>query len=123
MNVFEPMVALVEDEPLVRDLAASELTDRGFKVIEFPSADAALPWLEDHGGNLSVLVTDVQMPGKLNGLQLVDILNYLWPDLAVLVTSGGPLVNPSALPPRARFVAKPWLPTDLAARVQRMATG
>ena len=121
MTAYEPTIALVEDEELVRDVAASELMDLGFKVVEFENADSALPWLEQHGGDVSVVVTDVQMPGVLNGLQLVDLLNHLWPKLAVLVTSGGALVNPSRLPPHARFVAKPWRAADLASRVQTMA--
>lgn len=119
----DKLVVLVEDEPIVRDLAACELADRGFTVVEFASADDALPWLRQHGDTPSVVVTDVQMPGVLNGLQLVDILGRLWPSLAVLVTSGGPLVNPALLPPSAKFVAKPWRVADLAARVQRMAAG
>ena len=123
MTYGEPMIALVEDEPIVRDLAACELSDLGFKVVEFGSADAALPWLRSHGADIAVVVTDVQMPGKLNGLQLADILNDLFPRLAILVTSGGPLVDPRKLPPCARFVAKPWRPADLAQRVKRMACG
>lgn len=115
------LVALVEDEPIVRDLAACELADRGFEVVEFGSADAALPWLEVNGGDVAVVVTDVQMPGRLNGLQLVEILNRLWPRLSVLVTSGGSLVDPAALPPCARFVPKPWRAADLALRVEKMA--
>ena len=121
MTGDEPVVALIEDEPFVRDVAASELMEHGFRVVEFASADAALPWLESHGGDVAVLVTDVQMPGKLNGLELVSIVRQLWPSLAMLVTSGGPLVNPSRLPPLVRFVPKPWRPVDLANRVAQMA--
>lgn len=117
----EPLVALVEDEPFVREFAACELQECGYKVIEFPSADEALPWLESHGGELEVLVTDVQMPGVLDGLQLAAISNRLWPSLAVVVTSGGALVDPSRLPPSARFFAKPWRPADLVARVRKIA--
>lgn len=116
----EKLVVLVDDEPIVRDVAACELTDRGFMVVEFASADEALPWLRQHGDTPAVVITDVQMPGVLNGLQLVEILSRLWPTLAVLVTSGGSLVNPALLPPSAKFVSKPWRVSDLAARVQRM---
>ena len=114
------IVVLVEDEALVRDVTACELEDRGFEVIEFDSADAALPWLTQNGGKPSIVVTDVQMPGRLNGLELVEIINDLWPRLKLLVTSGGPLVNPAALPPSVKFLAKPWRPAELVARVQGM---
>lgn len=114
------VVALVEDEPIVRDVAAVELEDRGFSVVEFPSADEALPYLQQNGGNISLVVTDVQMPGSINGLDLVVLLKRWWPQLKVLVTSGGPLVNPNLLPPTAKFIPKPWRPADMASRVQEI---
>ena len=60
------------------------------------------------------------MPGRLNGLELVDILSRLWPGVPVLITSGGPLVDPRKLPSCAAFLRKPWLPEDMVARVGRM---
>ena len=113
-------VVIVEDEFLVRDLAVCELEDNGFTVVEFDSADAALPYLREHGGEAALILTDVQMPGSLNGLELVDILSRLWPDVPVLITSGGPLVDPRRLPSCAAFLRKPWLPEDMVARVGRM---
>ena len=113
-------VVIVEDEFLVRDLAVCELEDNGFTVVEFDSADAALPYLREHGGGAALSLTDVQMPGRLNGLELVDILSRLWPGVPVLITSGGPLVDPRKLPSCAAFLRKPWLPEDMVARVGRM---
>ncbi len=68
----------------------------------------------------ALILTDVQMPGKLNGLQLVDILMQLWPGVPVLVTSGGPLVDPRKLPQCAAFISKPWRPDEMVARVNRI---
>ena len=113
-------VVVVEDEFLVRDLAVCELEDNGFTVVEFDSADAALPYLREHGGETSAIVTDVQMPGSLNGLELVAILDRLWPGVPVLITSGGPLVDPRRLPSCAGFLSKPWRPEDMVARVAGM---
>ncbi len=114
-------VVFVEDEALVRDVAVCELEDHGFTVVEFDSADEALPYLSRHGGEACVVVTDVQMPGALNGLQLVDIVSHLWPTTPVLVTSGGSLVDPQRLPPSARFLRKPWRPSEMVDRVARLA--
>lgn len=111
---------VVEDEFLVRDLVSCELEDNGFVVVGFDSADAALPYLREHGGETALILTDVQMPGSLNGLDLVDILNNLWPGVPVLITSGGPLVDPRKLPPCASFLRKPWLPDDMVALVTGM---
>ncbi|UDL94091.1 MULTISPECIES: response regulator [Lichenihabitans] len=115
-------VLVVEDEFLVRELAVCELEESGFHVIDFPTADAALVHLESHVGETAVVFTDVQMPGRLNGLDLADIVSRSWPSIGVLVTSGGPLVNPTKLPSCARFVAKPWRAADIVSRVQVIAT-
>ena len=114
------LVALVDAEPVVRDVAAIELEESGFTVVDFSTADEALPYLRQNGGSLSAVVTDVQMPGQVNGLELVTLLRRWWPQLRVLVTSGGPLVNPGDLPPTARFIAKPWRAADFASRVQEI---
>lgn len=113
-------VVVVEDEFLVRDLVSCELEDNGFVVVCFDSADAALPYLREHGGETALILTDVQMPGSLNGLDLLDILTRLWPGVPVIVTSGGPLVDPRKLPPCASFLAKPWHPDVMVARVTGM---
>lgn len=118
----QKLVALVEDEPVVRDVAAIELEENGFSVVDFSTADEALPYLRQNGCNLSAVVTDVQMPGRVNGLELVELLRRWWPHLRVLVTSGGPLVNPNDLPSTARFIAKPWRPADIASRVQEIVS-
>ena len=115
-------VLVVEDEFLVRELAVCELEDCGFKVIEFPTADEALRHLESHVGETAVVFTDVQMPGRLNGLDLVDIVSRCWPSIGMLVTSGGPLVNPAKLPPGTKFVSKPWKADDVVSRVQGIAS-
>lgn len=105
----------------MRDIAAMELEDHGFAVVEYSTADEALAFLEQHGDEITVLITDVQMPGRMNGLELIGILKLLWPRMPILVTSGGPLVQPGLLPPAVRFLPKPWRPADLAARVEEMA--
>lgn len=114
-------VVLVEDEFLVRDLTVCELEENGYRVVEFDTADAALPYLRLHGGEIFAVVTDVQMPGTLNGLQLADIVSHIWPDVRVLVTSGGPLVDPGRLPPCAKFLRKPWHPAEIVERIRRLA--
>ena len=116
----DKIVVIIEDEFLIRELAVCELEDCGYTVVEFDSADAALPYLRQHGGDAALIVTDVQMPGKLNGLQLLEILTQLWPGVPVLVTSGGPLVDPRKLPQRAAFISKPWRPDEMVERVNRI---
>lgn len=112
---------IVEDEFLVRDLVVCELEENGYRVVEFDTADEALPYLRLHGAETLAIVTDVQMPGTLNGLQLADIVSRIWPNIPVLVTSGGPLVDPGRLPRCAKFLRKPWQPDEMVDRIRGLA--
>ena len=71
-------ILVVDDDPLVRFVTADHLQDAGFEVVEAPSADGALPLLEA-GDGIAALVTDVQMPGSMNGLELAQIVRRRWP--------------------------------------------
>ena len=68
-----PVVLVVEDEVLVRMIVAEVLSEAGFTVLESASADAALTVLETRR-DVQVLVTDVNMPGSLDGLGLAQIV-------------------------------------------------
>jgi CheY-like chemotaxis protein len=102
-----PVILLVEDEPLLRFFVSDVLEEAGFEVIETGNAEEALTWLEVRE-DVRVILTDIQMPGPLNGLDLVNRAHELWPEILVLVVSGG--IRPSAveLPEGGRFVAKPY---------------
>ena len=121
INICGKTVVIVEDELLVRDLAVCELEENGYRVVEFDTADAALPYLRAHGDETLAVVTDVQMPGRLNGLELADIVSEIWPGIPVLVTSGGALVDPRRLPPCAKFLRKPWHPAEIVERIRGLA--
>jgi DNA-binding NtrC family response regulator len=116
-------VVVVEDEFLVRENAVCELEEVGFRVIECASADEALAFLSAHPGEANAVFTDVQMPGRLSGLDLADIVSRTWPHIGVLVTSGGSVVDPATLPRCARFVPKPWRGRDVVSRLTQLARG
>ena len=104
-----PVVLLVEDEPLVRMLAADILQEAGFEVTEAATAPEALNHLE-RSDDVRVVFTDVDMPGGMNGLELARIVHARWPHIALVVTSG--VCRPSAdqLPDHGVFVGKPYAP-------------
>lgn len=116
-------IVVVEDEPFVRELAVCELEDCGFAVDGFGSADEALRHLARHAGETAVVFTDVQMPGRLDGLALTEIVARCWPGIRVLVTSGGSSVDTGLLPPCASFIPKPWRVTDVVLRVTEFTAG
>jgi signal transduction histidine kinase/CheY-like chemotaxis protein len=81
-------VVLVDDNDDVRETVAEALKSLGYRVTEAASGDAALDLLESRAGEFDVVVTDVIMPGKLDGLALGRIVRKRWPELGILLTTG-----------------------------------
>jgi CheY-like chemotaxis protein len=111
------VVLVVEDEPLVRLDAIDMLTDAGFQVIEAANADEAIGILEKRS-DIRVVVTDIQMPGSMNGLKLAAIVRNRWPPIELIVTSGRVSVTPHDLPERGRFLPKPYTGPRLVEAIQ-----
>lgn len=82
-----PLVLVVEDEPLVRLDVTLALVDAGFSVIEVPDADEAAALLQTRH-SISLVFTDVELPGSMSGLDLAHMIKDRWPDIPVVVTSG-----------------------------------
>jgi PAS domain S-box-containing protein len=80
-------VLVVEDNPDVQEVAALLLDQLGYRVLHAQSAAAALELLAS-GERIDLVFTDVVMPGELDGLILARRIRELYPDLAVLLTSG-----------------------------------
>ncbi|CAN7669281.1 response regulator [Rhizobium sp. LjRoot30] len=101
------VVMVVEDEAVIRMDAVYVLEAEGHTVAEAESADAALEILH-HQSDIDLIVTDVRMPGSMDGLGLARIVTERWPNVRIVVTSG--FVSPSAfeLPVKAKFFAKPY---------------
>jgi CheY-like chemotaxis protein len=118
-------VLLVEDEPDLRAHGAEALRDIGCRVIEAADGPAALNALRDalrhDGGGIEMLVSDIGLPGGLNGQQLADAARDMLPELPVLLVTGysGDLENPGVAPGIA-FLQKPFALEVLAARVRAM---
>ena len=106
-------VLVVEDEPLVRIVAADALCDRGIMAWEAGDADEALQALEKHP-RIGLVFTDVNMPGEMNGLALAHEVNVTRPEVELIVTSGAIALAESDLPANGTFVAKPYPPEQLA---------
>ena len=116
-------VLLVEDEPLIREMMAELLEDAGFDVTATCSGDEAAILLADDG--FAVLLTDVTMPGTLDGIDLAEHAREIHPGLPVVFVSGRPEteLRASRLSPPAVFVRKPYDVESLVGAVGRMAQG
>ena len=109
---------VVEDDVMQREMTCLLLEESDFNVIECESAEAAELVLERTGGSLSLMMTDVQLAGHMNGVELAHIAKKCNPELDVIVTSGKPLRQP--LPDGAKFWPKPWAPLDIIREAERM---
>ncbi len=111
-----PVVLVVDDEALLRWHASDLLASAGYRVVEADDAATALRILEERE-DVRLLFTDIQMPGAFNGLELAHKVHERWPNVLLLVTSGGVTVGNADIPDDGRFVAKPYCEGDLLSHV------
>src|SRR4030081_2103306 len=90
-NPFRATALIVEDDPMQREMICLLLEESEVNVIECESAEAAELVLENAGGNVALMLTDVQLAGNMNGVELAHIARKYNPDIGVIVTSGRPL--------------------------------
>ena len=116
----EPHVALVvEDDPDVRELAAALLEETEFDVVEVESAEAALDYLQEQGGEVAMIFADVRLPGTMDGMQLAKSACTLWPTIRIVLTSGDPSVRRDDLPECVTFMPKPWRGLDVLVQAEK----
>lgn len=105
-------VLVVEDEPMIRIVAADALADHGIMAWEAGDAQEALKELEQHP-RIGLVFTDVNMPGQMDGLDLAHEVSATRPDMRVIVTSGAVEVSDEDLPDGGMFLRKPYPPERL----------
>jgi CheY-like chemotaxis protein len=102
-----PVVLIVEDEFLLRMDAVDMIVAAGFEVVEAANADEAINILESRR-DITVVFTDIQMPGSMDGLKLARAVRGRWPPIKIIATSGHVDVGETDLPDGGRFLAKPY---------------
>jgi CheY-like chemotaxis protein len=113
-------VLLVDDEPLIRMVAAEQLEELGYVVIEAGEARDAIRVLETEQ-TIHLLLTDVGLPNGMNGRQLADIAREKRPDLPVLFITGyaeNAVLNHGHLQPGMQILTKPFDLDALAKHVK-----
>ncbi len=111
-------VLLVEDEPLVMQIAAELLTEDGFEVGQAESYEQALLELEARP-DTAVVVTDISMPGQRDGIGLAQIVAERWPDMRIIIVSGQVRPSGNDYPSSAIFLTKPYAPGALLTLVKQ----
>jgi CheY-like chemotaxis protein len=92
--------------------AAGRIEDAGFAVIEAANADEAIVILEARL-DITVVFTDIQMPGSMDGLKLAAAIRGRWPPIKIIATSGLIDVRADDLPEGGRFLPKPYSPSQI----------
>jgi PAS domain S-box-containing protein len=118
-------ILVVEDEPDVRGFAVEMLRELGYHVLDAPDGHAGLRVL-DANREIVLLLTDVGLPGGMNGRQLAEEALRRRPRLKVLFTSGyarNAIIHHGRLDPGVQFIAKPFTFTGLATKLRQVLEG
>ena len=112
-------ILLAEDEPLLRELGQTILSQAGYTILTAPNAEALKTFVAEHAGKIDLLLTDVVMPG-MSGPELVRLVRARWPEVRVLYMSGYADDEIEDLDRDAGFLQKPFTPTELTAKIAEM---
>ena len=112
----EPVVLIVDDEAFARLFAVQILLDLGMVVLEAGDAAEAIEMLQKNA-DVSVVLTDISMPGAHDGLDLVKHIREARPEISVLVTSG--FCPPAVIEGCTRFLPKPYMASTLVEAVSQ----
>jgi CheY-like chemotaxis protein len=102
-------------------LGAEVLEDAGFEVVEAGNAEEALSQLHGHP-EVRVLLTDIDMPGRLNGVDLAWEVHGRRPDIQVMLVSGQIHPRREQIPDDGKFLAKPFHTAQLVQGVRELAS-
>ena len=116
-----PVVLIVEDDFLLRMDAADMIKAAGFEVIEAGNADQAIEVLEARP-DITVVFTDIQMPGSMDGLKLARFVRDRWPPIKIVATSGLVAVGDGDLPDGGIFLPKPYRSEQVVATLRALTT-
>jgi CheY-like chemotaxis protein len=100
-------VLVVDDEVLVQLELSDWLKELGLTVFTADNADEAVEVLELHP-EIDLLLTDIRMPGSMDGIRLAHYVAGRWPPVKIIVLSGNLETVLSELPPDTLFVPKPY---------------
>lgn len=112
-------ILIVEDEPLLRMDIADHLSALGYRVFEGANADEAISVLELNSG-IRLIITDIDMPGSMDGLKLAAAVRDRWPPVKIIVVSGHRVVEITDLPDGSMFFSKPYSPLEIESSMREL---
>lgn len=112
-------ILLIEDDPLIREFVVEALREAGYHVIHASSGEEALAWCNRRVAD--VLVTDVRLPGQLDGWQIAERYREQNPDLPVIYATGFSPVTPRPVP-GSLILRKPFHPGEIVEWLKNSAS-
>ncbi len=103
-----PYALVADDDFLIRMDAETILEDAGFHALSAKNGVEAIRLLDLYAGSIVLLFTDVEMPGGPDGFEVARTTARRWPDISIVVASGGVTPGPGDLPEGAVFLNKPF---------------
>lgn len=110
----------MEDDPLIREFIVEALREEGYYVVHAADGEEALKWCRKRFAD--VLVTDIKLPGPLDGWQIAERCREHHPDLPVVYATGYSPVSPRPVP-GSLLLQKPYHPDDVVSVVKKLTDG
>ena len=106
------VILTVEDEALISEYLGEVLGETGYTVVATSNADEAIEVLKARA-DVRVIITDINMPGSMDGLKLAAAVRDKWPPIKIIITTGRARPSGDQMPSGSVFVAKPYNRADL----------
>lgn len=113
-----PLLLVIEDEPLVRELIVLELEDAGYDILEAEDGPTAIRLLAANA-DISLLFTDIRLPGGMTGWDIAEKAREMRPDLPVIYATGYSS-DDLRLVEGAHFLKKPYRPAMVVAAIAEL---
>ena len=115
---MRPCVLIVEDDPFIRMDVTDIVETAGYTTVEVANADAAIVELTGNP-SIGIVLTDIEMPGSMDGVRLAHAVRDRWPPISLIVMSGRIEPGPGELPDNAVFISKPFRPEQIEDALRR----
>jgi CheY-like chemotaxis protein len=107
MQALDLHIVVVDDNAVIRRSHRDVLEAAGCRVVEAGSADEALVTIGAIAPTVDVVITDIEMPGSMDGIVLAQAISRRWPQIGLIVSSGLLTPRVDQLPAGAVFMPKP----------------
>ena len=115
-----PLALVVDDDASLRMDIAEILKQAGFRTLEAGDGDEAILVLEQRHLDVSLLFSDMEMPGSRDGLALAREVAVKWPYVSIVIASGRIRPAPGELPAGTHFIGKPFSPETVHGHLREM---